>query len=114
MDGIIIYTTDFEKAEMLARTAREHGGNLYCMIGLHMDMIKRNSDKLTQQRLEQLRDLAVRSETVAVMTGLDLTRDIATRCAACASVCDWQAIDTPYTFGTSTFDRKAFFCERTM
>ena len=42
-------------------------------------MTKRSNDKLSPQRLEQLRELLLRPETVALMAGLDFSRDIGIR-----------------------------------
>lgn len=46
---------------------------------MHSDMTKRSNDKLSPQRLEQLRELLLRPETVALMAGLDFSRDIGIR-----------------------------------
>ncbi len=50
-------------------------------MGIHSDMIKRSNDKLSEARLAQLRELALRPEAVAVMAGLDFSRDVGIRCA---------------------------------
>lgn len=50
------------------------------MVGVHPDNLKRGADKLMPQRLDGLRDLALRAETVAIYAGLDFGRDIGTRC----------------------------------
>jgi hypothetical protein len=51
------------------------------MVGVHTNMIKRSNEKLSAQRLEVLREIALRPETVAIMCGLDFTRDIGLRWA---------------------------------
>ena len=48
-------------------------------VGVHTDMIKRANEKLSPQRLEQLHELALRPETVAMMAGLDFARDVGIR-----------------------------------
>ncbi|GAX77518.1 hypothetical protein CEUSTIGMA_g4962.t1 [Chlamydomonas eustigma] len=81
VQAFIAYTTDFDKIDALTRLARENVSVIYCMVGVHSDMIKRSSDKLTQQRLDQLRDAALRPEVVAVLAGLDFSRDVGIRFA---------------------------------
>lgn len=79
--AMIAYTTDYDKAEGLVRTAKEGGGQVYCMVGVHSDMIKRHSDRLSAARLDALKELVMRPDTVALMAGLDFSRDMATRYA---------------------------------
>ncbi|MEW5310015.1 MAG: hypothetical protein WDW38_001850 [Sanguina aurantia] len=78
---LIAFTTDFEKGDLLMKLARENSGRVYAAVGLHTDNLKRNNDKLCAARLEMLRERALRPEAVAVMAGLDLSRDVALRYA---------------------------------
>lgn len=48
-------------------------------VGIHSDMIKRSNDKLSQQRLDQLKEAALRPEALALLTGLDFSRDMGIR-----------------------------------
>ncbi|KAG2498007.1 hypothetical protein HYH03_004265 [Edaphochlamys debaryana] len=77
---IIAYTTDDGKLDALARTAKENAGQVYCMLGVHSDNIKRANDRLAPARMEQLRDLALEPGCVALLTGLAF-RDVGIRYA---------------------------------
>ncbi|GIL43496.1 hypothetical protein Vafri_930 [Volvox africanus] len=77
---IITYTTDDSKLEALIRTAKENAGQVYCMVGVHSDNIKRANDRLSPARLEQLKDLALEAGCVAVLAGLAF-RDVGIRYA---------------------------------
>ncbi|GLI68755.1 hypothetical protein VaNZ11_013208 [Volvox africanus] len=77
---IITYTTDDSKLEALVRTAKENAGQVYCMVGVHSDNIKRANDRLSPTRLEQLKDLALEAGCVAVLAGLAF-RDVGIRYA---------------------------------
>ncbi|GLC67726.1 hypothetical protein PLESTF_000599100 [Pleodorina starrii] len=67
---IISYTTDDSKLEALSRTSKENAGQVYCMMGVHSDNIKRANDRLSPARLEQLKDLALEPGCVAILAGL--------------------------------------------
>lgn len=51
----------------------------HVQVGIHSDMIKRSNDKLSQQRLDQLKEAALRPEALALLTGLDFSRDMGIR-----------------------------------
>ena len=51
----------------------------HLQVGIHSDMIKRSNDKLSQQRLDQLKEAALRPEALALLTGLDFSRDMGIR-----------------------------------
>ena len=46
----------------------------YCVF----ESAQKNQDKLFEQRMEHLTDLALQSEVVSIACGLDLSRDVAT------------------------------------
>ncbi|KAG1664128.1 hypothetical protein FOA52_011951 [Chlamydomonas sp. UWO 241] len=80
VEAFVSFTTDFEKAESLVRLAKESAGSVYAMVGVHSDMIHRSND-LSPARLEQLRALMLRPESVALFAGLDFSRDVGIRYA---------------------------------
>jgi Tat protein secretion system quality control protein TatD with DNase activity len=43
--ALVAYTTDFDKADMLVRCAKENAGLVYCCVGVHSDNIKRSNEK---------------------------------------------------------------------
>eukprot|EP01122_Echinamoeba_exundans_P014672 TRINITY_DN668_c0_g3_i1.p1 TRINITY_DN668_c0_g3~~TRINITY_DN668_c0_g3_i1.p1 ORF type:complete len:625 (-),score=190.73 TRINITY_DN668_c0_g3_i1:16-1890(-) len=79
VDGMIIVSNDFDKQDVVSLLVKQYSGSLYACVGIHPDNVKRANDKLFQQRQEALKDIAVMPETVAVVCGLDWTREFATR-----------------------------------
>ncbi len=52
-------------------------GEVYCVVGVHPDNTKKTTDaRASAQRVASLKPLALRPETVAILGGLDLSRDI--------------------------------------
>ena len=77
VDAVICYTTDWERTSELASLVKGSPGFLYGAYGVHPDNVKRNHDKTFASRIEELRAFALAPECVAIFTGLDLGRDIA-------------------------------------
>ena len=77
VDAVICFTTDWERAGELASLVKSSPGFLYGAYGMHPDNVKRNHDKTFAARLAELRNFALSPECVAIFTGLDLGRDIA-------------------------------------
>jgi TatD DNase family protein len=75
------FTTDFEKTESMMSICKTNSGELYCATGLHPDNVKRNNDKQFATWLEKLKDFALTSECVALMCGLDFSREVGTHYA---------------------------------
>lgn len=86
VEAICVYSTDFEKMESLERLAKENRGFIYCLVGIHTDMIKRSNDKMPPLRLEALRATSLRPEVIAIFCGLDFSRDIGLRYAQLRSL----------------------------
>lgn len=76
VDGIVSFSTDFDRVAELTEIVRTYPHQLYAAIGLHPDNVKRGNDKLLAARLGELRSFALTPECVALYCGLDLTRDI--------------------------------------
>eukprot|EP00741_Cyanophora_paradoxa_P012425 tig00020610_g12004.t1 len=81
VEAIVLSTTDFDKLEEQMTLAKQNAGQLYCAVGIHPDAVKRTNDKLTEQRMEKLQELVRRSEAVALVCGLDFSRDSSTKYA---------------------------------
>jgi TatD DNase family protein len=79
VDAMIIVSNDFDKQDVVSLLVKQYSGSLFAGVGIHPDNVKRANDKLFQQRQESLKDIAVMPETVAVVCGLDWTREFATR-----------------------------------
>lgn len=79
VDGMIIISNDLDKQDVVSLLVKQYTGSLFACVGIHPDNVKRTNDKLFQQRQESLKDIALMPETVAIMCGLDWTREFATR-----------------------------------
>mmetsp|Transcript_4079 Transcript_4079/g.7245 ORF Transcript_4079/g.7245 Transcript_4079/m.7245 type:complete len:1106 (-) Transcript_4079:1874-5191(-) len=88
---LIAFSTDFDKAESLVLLARDNPGLVYCCVGVHSDNVKRTNERLSTSRLEELRVLCLRPETVAVLCGIDLSRDVGVRYAQERAMTDQMA-----------------------
>ena len=77
VDGVVSFCTDFDRVTELMETVRAYPHQLYAVIGLHPDNVKRGiNDKMIALRLQELKALALTPECVAIYCGLDLSRDI--------------------------------------
>lgn len=76
---MIIISNDLDKQDVVSLLVKQHPGSLFACVGIHPDNVKRANDKLFQQKQESLKEVAVMPETVAIVCGLDWTREFATR-----------------------------------
>eukprot|EP01119_Soliformovum_irregulare_P013104 TRINITY_DN3457_c3_g1_i1.p1 TRINITY_DN3457_c3_g1~~TRINITY_DN3457_c3_g1_i1.p1 ORF type:complete len:571 (+),score=222.31 TRINITY_DN3457_c3_g1_i1:174-1715(+) len=82
VDGIVIYSNDFDKQKALEQLAKDYSGFIYFSIGIHPDNIKRGNDKIIAQKLEAFKEMALTMpECVAIVAGLDLSREVGTHYA---------------------------------
>ncbi len=77
VESMIVYCNDFEKQEAIALLSQTNTGVIYSCIGIHPDNIKRN-DKTFASRLTDIKDWSLKSETVAILSGLDFSREFST------------------------------------
>jgi len=73
--AIIATLPDFSRGPELLSLIKQYPGTLYAMIGVSPDHVKKNQDRLFEQRMTDLADLALESQIVAIAAGLDLTRE---------------------------------------
>ncbi len=69
---------DWTRVTELMTLVRQWPGQMFATIGVSPDIIKKSNDKVFDTRMEQMLDLALQPEVVAVECGLDLTRDLGT------------------------------------
>ncbi|KAH8605527.1 putative TatD related DNase [Trypanosoma vivax] len=79
----------FEQQEMLIDACRHHNatvpsansdtaGRLYCTVGVHVNSVDRTHKQQHEKWLESVCEMARNSEVLAVLSGLNLTRDSST------------------------------------
>lgn len=66
VSGIIVSCTDFSRAEEVLKLCAQWPSQLYACVGVSPDVIKKNHDKLFEQRMEKLEDYALQQDTVAI------------------------------------------------
>lgn len=76
--AIVAWCGEFERQEALSSLCSEKPGQLYCVVGVHPDNVDRTNKKAHQGWAEQTEQLAKHPQCVAVLSGLDLTREQAT------------------------------------
>ena len=74
---VVVASNDCQKQEEIEVLCAQYPGILYAMVGIHPDNIKR-TNKLFEQKQDTLKAAALKPEAAAIITGLDLSRDIAT------------------------------------
>jgi len=76
--AIVSWFSDIEKQTELADLSKQYTGFCYFIVGIHPDNIDRTNKKSHETWLEKVEDLAKRPECVAIMTGLNLAREVGT------------------------------------
>ena len=76
--AIVSWFSDIEKQTELADLAKQYTGYCYFIVGIHPDNIDRTNKKSHETWLEKVEELAKRPECVAIMTGLNLNREVGT------------------------------------
>jgi len=83
VDGVIAFTSDFDRIGELVTLVRANPGRLYGAWGLGPDNIKKTfNEKWATDKMGELRTLALSPECVALWSGLDaVTRDVSSHFA---------------------------------
>ncbi len=76
MCGMLCWFADVEKQAQLADLSKANSGFVYYSTGIHPDNIDRTNKKNHDAWLERINQLACKSECIAIMSGLNRSRDI--------------------------------------
>lgn len=76
--AIMTWCGEVERQEALAQYCSEHSGRVFCAIGVHPDNVDRTNKKAHQGWVETTETIACDPSCVGILTGLDLTRELAT------------------------------------
>ncbi|CUG92521.1 DNase, putative [Bodo saltans] len=76
--AIMTWCGEVERQEALSQYCSENPGRAFCAIGVHPDNVDRTNKKAHQGWVETTESIACDSSCIAILTGLDLTRELAT------------------------------------
>jgi Tat protein secretion system quality control protein TatD with DNase activity len=76
--AIMTWCGEVERQEALAQYCSENPNRAFCAIGVHPDNVDRTNKKAHQGWVETTESIACDSSCIAILTGLDLTRELAT------------------------------------
>ena len=79
--GVVVWFSDVDKQAGLADLCTKHKGILYLVAGAHPDNVDRTNKRLQDNWLANIEELALRPECLGLLSGLNLTRNIATHFA---------------------------------
>ena len=79
--GMITWFADIDKQVQVVESCKRHEGLCYAVVGINPDNIHHTNKKMQGGWISTLTDLAVRPECVAIATGLNLSRQVATHFA---------------------------------
>jgi Tat protein secretion system quality control protein TatD with DNase activity len=80
--AIVASVADFSHLEESFKLIEQYPGLIYAAIGVAPDVIKKNHDKLFEQRLSLISDYALKyNSVVALCSGIDFSRDVSTHAA---------------------------------
>jgi Tat protein secretion system quality control protein TatD with DNase activity len=76
--AIIAWTSEYDKQQILSTLAKDRPGILYAMTGIHPDNVDKTNKKLHADWLKAIEELGKAPACIALLTGLNLSRDAAT------------------------------------
>lgn len=76
--GMLIWFSDIEKQASIADFCKMNSGVCYYATGIHPDNIDRTNKKSHDEWLERIEELGRKPECLAIMTGLNLSREMGT------------------------------------
>ena len=79
--GVLVWFSDVDKQAALADLCAQHKGLLYLVAGVHPDNIDRTNKRSHEGWLKQVEELSLRPECLGLLSGVNLTRDVATHFA---------------------------------
>lgn len=79
--AVVAWCNDMEKLTTIADIAKENTGLVYFAAGVHPDNVDRANKKANELWLEKVTECSCRAECIAVLSGLNLSRDTGTHFA---------------------------------
>lgn len=76
--AIMAWCGEFERQSALIQYCADHPGRAFCAIGVHPDNVDRTNKKAHEGWVESTESIARDASCIAILTGLDLTRELAT------------------------------------
>ena len=81
VEAVVLWFSDVEKQQQLADVCKDNLGLCYNMCGVHPDNIQNTNKRSHETWLVKIEEIARRPECVAILSGLNLQRELATHFA---------------------------------
>lgn len=81
VSGILIWFSDVEKQSTILESCKTSLGHCYAAVGISPDNIDRTNKKMHATWISKIEELALSAECVAIISGLNLTREMGTHFA---------------------------------
>jgi Tat protein secretion system quality control protein TatD with DNase activity len=79
--GIVAWFSDVEKQQSLLDVCKANSGQCYAAVGINPDNIDRTNKKMHASWLSKIEELCLSGECVAIVSGLNLSREVGTHFA---------------------------------